>query len=314
MSEPMGELVPVGGGDAIPLLMEVLTIGRRETCDICLKFQNISGVHCELSRRNGVWHIRDMGSTNGIKVNGERTQRRPLRPGDEVTISTHRYTIQYTPPDNGALEDVFTEEEDVFGQSLMEKAGLALAGRILALGRSPQASRIDPQASPGDPAEMELGDALRRCGALVLVGPGHNGGDGLVVARELHLAGLAVRLWCPFERRKPLTEAHWRHAQWLGLPALEQAPAPDDPAIWIDALFGIGQQRPLEERIGALLEERRHTGAGRDEDGASNCGCNQPMTRNAHGRHTPLPANMQRITLPHSAYNDHVAQIGRAHV
>lgn len=124
MSEGFGELVPVGGGDAIPLIQEVLTIGRRESCDICLKFQNISGLHCELSRRNGVWHIRDMGSTNGVKVNGERTQRRPLRPGDEITISTHRYTIQYSPPDNGALEDVFDEEEDVFGQSLMEKAGL----------------------------------------------------------------------------------------------------------------------------------------------------------------------------------------------
>ena len=47
-----------------------------------------------------------------------------MRPGDEITISTHRYTIQYAPPENGALEDVFAEEEDVFSQSLMEKAGL----------------------------------------------------------------------------------------------------------------------------------------------------------------------------------------------
>ena len=125
MSQPLGELVPLGGGDAIPLLQEVLTVGRRDSCDICLRFQNVSGLHCELSRRNGVWHIRDMGSTNGVKVNGERTQRRPLRPGDEVTISTHKYTIQYEPPANGSLEDVFVEEEDVFSQSLLEKAGIA---------------------------------------------------------------------------------------------------------------------------------------------------------------------------------------------
>jgi adenylate cyclase len=124
MRQQHGQLVPVGGGDAIPLIQDVLTIGRRESCDICLKFTNISGQHCELSLRNGVWHIRDLGSTNGVKVNGERTQRRPLRPGDEVTIATHRYHIQYEPPDNGALEEVFAEEEDVMGQSLMEKAGL----------------------------------------------------------------------------------------------------------------------------------------------------------------------------------------------
>jgi adenylate cyclase len=102
-----------------------MTIGRRESCDICLKFQNISGTHCELALRNGVWHIRDLNSTNGIKVNGERTLRRPLRPGDEIGIANHKYVIQYQLTMNSKLEEVFAEEEDnPFGQSLMEKAGL----------------------------------------------------------------------------------------------------------------------------------------------------------------------------------------------
>ena len=102
---------------------------------------------------------------------------------------------------------------------------------------------------------------LRQRGALVLVGPGHNGGDGLVVARELQLAGIAVRIWSPFERHKPLTAAHWRHARWLGIPTLEQPPDPADPAVWLDALFGIGQSRPLEEPVGALLQARGRQGA-----------------------------------------------------
>ena len=124
MSEAHGELVPVGGGDAIPLVNEIMTIGRRESCDICLKFQNISSSHCELALKTGVWHLRDLGSTNGVKVNGERTLRRPLRPGDEISIANHKYTIQYQLPTDAALEDVFAEEEDIFSQSLMEKAGL----------------------------------------------------------------------------------------------------------------------------------------------------------------------------------------------
>jgi pSer/pThr/pTyr-binding forkhead associated (FHA) protein len=120
-----GELVPVGGGDAIPLVSEVMTIGRRQSCDIRLNFQNISGTHCELSLKNGVWHIRDLNSTNGVKVNGERTLRRPLRPGDEIDIAKHKYVIQYQLTAGTRLEEVFAEEEDnVFGQSLLEKAGL----------------------------------------------------------------------------------------------------------------------------------------------------------------------------------------------
>jgi hydroxyethylthiazole kinase-like uncharacterized protein yjeF len=83
-----------------------------------------------------------------------------------------------------------------------------------------------------------------------------------VVARELHLAGVPVRLWCPFERRKALTERHWSHALWLGIPVLEEPPDPGDGGLWIDALFGNGQSRPPGEAIESLLEAREQAGAG----------------------------------------------------
>ncbi|EDY38018.1 carbohydrate kinase family protein [Cyanobium sp. PCC 7001] len=119
-------------------------------------------------------------------------------------------------------------------EALMEKAGLALSQRLL------------------------TGDAprLRSEGAVVLVGPGHNGGDGLVVARELHLAGIAVRVWCPFERLKPLTAAHRRYAAWLGIPIAAEPPDPGDPCLWVDALFGLNQSRPPGESLESLLAAR----------------------------------------------------------
>ena len=125
-------------------------------------------------------------------------------------------------------------------EALMEKAALAVSRRLLALQDRGGAGRI--------PAE----------GVVVLVGPGHNGGDGLVVARELHLAGIPVRLWSPFQRRKPLTEQHWRHARWLGIPMLVDPPPAEGTELWIDALFGNGQTRAPGPEIEALLEARKY--------------------------------------------------------
>ena len=120
-------------------------------------------------------------------------------------------------------------------EALMEKAALAVSRRLLA----------------------DHSQRLRRHGALVLVGPGHNGGDGLVIARELQLAGLATSIWSPFSEHKPLTACHWRHALWLGIERLSQPPPAEGPALWIDALFGIGQRRPPGAAIETLLAERQ---------------------------------------------------------
>lgn len=122
----LGELLPKGGGDPIPLQRPLLKIGRRESCDICLRFSNVSGIHCELSYRDGYWVVRDLNSQNGIKVNGQRLRFRPLRPGDLITIGKRDYQIQYELRADGqkSLEAVLTDAEDVYNQSLMEKAGL----------------------------------------------------------------------------------------------------------------------------------------------------------------------------------------------
>jgi len=118
-----GELVPIGGGDPIPLVRQKLVLGRRESCDICLRFPNISGQHCALSFQDGLWSIQDLGSTNGTKVNGQLVQQKALRPGDEIMIAKRRYTIQYALPTGHRAFQDFLDEEDI-GQSLLEKSGL----------------------------------------------------------------------------------------------------------------------------------------------------------------------------------------------
>ena len=60
-------------------------------------------------------------------MNGQRVLQRALRPGDELAIAKRRYTIQYNLSNSAqaAIESVLSEDEDVFSESLLVKAGLA---------------------------------------------------------------------------------------------------------------------------------------------------------------------------------------------
>jgi len=122
-----GELVPVGGGDNIPLLRPNLTVGRRESCDIVLRFSNVSGQHCSLSLENGYWFVQDNNSQNGTKVNHSRIVRKRLDPGDLLAVAKQKYTIKYSPADNGATGPPPSDEADlesVLSKSLLDRAGL----------------------------------------------------------------------------------------------------------------------------------------------------------------------------------------------
>ena len=78
-----------------------------------------------------------------------------------------------------------------------------------------------------------------------------------MVARELHLAGVEVSLWCPLPIRKPLTAEHLGHCEWLGLQRLDDEPDPGGAALWLDAVFGLGQSRPLPEFLADLFRRRQ---------------------------------------------------------
>jgi adenylate cyclase len=125
-----GELVPLGGGDPIPLFKETLTIGRRENCDIVLRFGNVSGQHCQLTLESGYWYVQDLNSSNGVKVNGTRVMRKRVDPNDELTVAKHKYKMTYNPADLGATGPPPSDEVDyakIMSRSLLEAAGLAKA-------------------------------------------------------------------------------------------------------------------------------------------------------------------------------------------
>jgi ADP-dependent NAD(P)H-hydrate dehydratase / NAD(P)H-hydrate epimerase len=116
--------------------------------------------------------------------------------------------------------------------ALMEKVGGLLAQRIQALYPRSQVSHIG-----------------------VLVGPGHNGGDALVVARELHFRGYNVTLYQPLTQLKELTDCHAQYAASLGIPCSDQVTALETCDLLIDGLFGFGLTRPLEGAIADAIHQ-----------------------------------------------------------
>ncbi|MBD2500346.1 NAD(P)H-hydrate dehydratase [Anabaena azotica] len=91
--------------------------------------------------------------------------------------------------------------------------------------------------------------------AGILVGPGHNGGDALVVARELHFSGYKVWIYSPFDKLKELTSQHLQYAQSLGIPCyqdIEQLPNCD---FLVDGLFGFGLERTITDPIAAAINQ-----------------------------------------------------------
>ncbi len=126
----LGELLPVGGGDPVPLIKEQLLVGRRESCDIVLRFENVSSRHCQLECHGGYWFVRDLNSKNGIRVNGVRVTEKRLDPGDELRVAKHKYRVSYSPMELGAVGPPPNDQvpQNVMEKSLLERAGLDRTG------------------------------------------------------------------------------------------------------------------------------------------------------------------------------------------
>ena len=118
-------------------------------------------------------------------------------------------------------------EEEMFSdgmpqEALMEKAGIQISRWLL-------------KKRP-----------LLKHGITVFIGPGHNGGDGAVIARELFLKGFYVQVWCPFPIKKTLTNNHTNYLTSIGVTNLVEPPDANGKELWIDAVFGNNQTRKVD--------------------------------------------------------------------
>ncbi len=143
-----------------------------------------------------------------------------------------------------AIERAAIEAGEVTGLELMERAGGGVVDAIL----------------EWRPA---LADGAQR--AVVLCGPGNNGGDGFVVARLLHARGWEVGVYvygvAPEELDRLPPDAAVNAREWAALGRIRQLSIRafdrkhHDGALYVDALFGSGLSRPLSD---AAFDACRH--------------------------------------------------------
>ena len=69
------QLVPLDGGPAIDITKDLTVVGRKEDCDLRLEHKSVSKMHCVIVKTDGLLLLRDLGSTNGTRVNGQRVRR-----------------------------------------------------------------------------------------------------------------------------------------------------------------------------------------------------------------------------------------------
>jgi pSer/pThr/pTyr-binding forkhead associated (FHA) protein len=93
------QLVPVDGGSPIEIVKDLVVIGRKEDCDVRLEHKSVSKMHCVISKTDGLLMLRDLGSTNGTRVNGTRVRRAALLPNDQVSIAHFKFRVFLGPDD-----------------------------------------------------------------------------------------------------------------------------------------------------------------------------------------------------------------------
>jgi hypothetical protein len=143
--------VPLRSGEAV-------SIGRSRVCELALRSPDASRRHAEIAPDGDGWVVRDLASTNGTFVNGERVSEHRLRPGDRIEIGSDVITfcevgpgLEGSAPGAGVEAQTMMVERpalESFQGSLAEIPPFAVL-QILELGRKTGCLHLETDSGPG---------------------------------------------------------------------------------------------------------------------------------------------------------------------
>ena len=170
---------------------ERIKIGRRVDSDIQLDHLSVSGEHALITNIRNDSFLQDLGSTNGVRVNGRLAKNHHLQDGDELSIATFNLKFQFEPwimPESSwattiaktakhtALQTATRSEDTLF--EIGSGDGYGLTRELISQRRSP--------TFPGEEAEVSETDF--RAGVLRLMG-GHGAGKQLELDKPVLTLG-----------------------------------------------------------------------------------------------------------------------------
>jgi pSer/pThr/pTyr-binding forkhead associated (FHA) protein len=92
-------LIPLDSGTGVEIRFDrpILLVGRHEECDILLDSRKVSRKHCLVALLGDSLVVRDLGSTNGVQVNGKSVVEARVLSGDELAIGGCRFRLEPEP-------------------------------------------------------------------------------------------------------------------------------------------------------------------------------------------------------------------------
>jgi pSer/pThr/pTyr-binding forkhead associated (FHA) protein len=91
------QLIPLDGTPTVDIVKDLTLVGRKGECDLCLNHKSVSKMHCVIVKTDGLLLLRDLGSTNGTRVNGQRVRRAALLPNDQLSIAGYKFRVHLGP-------------------------------------------------------------------------------------------------------------------------------------------------------------------------------------------------------------------------